>query len=191
MEKLRTPTNLILSLVLGIVSLSFFQKIIGGGIPTTRHSSLTGVPSGIPIFCSFSENWGGCFISFSKMDMIQITGTSIQSTGHHTKVFNWFSYVRKIIDCIKSLPTTLSSRQKELCPALLLAMQVYVPASFCVRGSMTRECTPFSRTNILCNKSGYIGLPLTNHISSGLGRPLTCNTKKKIESKVRQKYNIL
>lgn len=62
------PTNLILSLVLGIVSLSFFQKIRGGGTPTTRHSSLTGVPSGIPMFCSFSKIWGGCFISFSAAD---------------------------------------------------------------------------------------------------------------------------
>lgn len=67
-EGLWIPTNLILSLVLGIVSLSFFQKIRGGGTPTTRHSSLTGVPSGIPMFCSFSKIWGGCFISFSAAD---------------------------------------------------------------------------------------------------------------------------
>lgn len=67
-EGLWLTTNLILSLVLGIVSLSFFQKIRGGGTPTTRHSSLTGVPSGIPMFCSFSKIWGGCFISFSATD---------------------------------------------------------------------------------------------------------------------------
>lgn len=60
----------ILSLVLGTESLSFFQKMTGGGIPTTRHSNLTGVPSGIPMFCSFSKNWGGNFISFSEGEMI-------------------------------------------------------------------------------------------------------------------------
>lgn len=60
----------ILSLVLGIESLSFFQKMTGGGIPTTRHSNLTGVPSGIPMFCSFSKNWGGYFISFSEEQTI-------------------------------------------------------------------------------------------------------------------------
>lgn len=68
-EGVRVLTNLIRSLVLGIVSLSFFQKMTGGGIPTTRHSSLTGAPSGIPMFCSFSTNWGGCFLSFSKTNM--------------------------------------------------------------------------------------------------------------------------
>lgn len=153
MEMLRTLPDLILSLLRGMVSLSFFQKITGGGIPTTRHSSLTGDPSGMPMFCSFSRNWGGCFISFSKVDRTFITLTFQQ--GIETSHLNIQQiFVCRITDCFQSLPTTFSSRLKELCPALLLAMHVYVPSSFCVRGSMIREWTPFSRTNILCNRSG-------------------------------------
>ena len=53
-------------------------------MPTARHSSLTGDPSGIPMFCSFSRNWGGCFFSFSKVDVTGIRSKTRQGTGHIT-----------------------------------------------------------------------------------------------------------
>lgn len=77
----------ILSLVFGIESLSFFQKMTGGGIPTTRHSNLTGVPSGIPMFCSFSKNWGGYFISFSEVEVISMNVASKARRKTHNPLF--------------------------------------------------------------------------------------------------------
>lgn len=59
---------LILSLVKGMVSLSFFQKNTGGGMPITRHSNLTGWPSGTPQFCSFSRITGAFFTSLAKQE---------------------------------------------------------------------------------------------------------------------------
>lgn len=80
-------TYLNLSLVLGMVSLSFFQKMAGGGMPNTRHSSLAGFPSGIPVFCSFSTKWGGCFTSFSMGDMTYVTLQCIfKRAGNHFSV---------------------------------------------------------------------------------------------------------
>ncbi len=42
----------------------------GCGIPTTLHSRRTGVPSAMPVFCSFSTKCGACFSSFSACAQI-------------------------------------------------------------------------------------------------------------------------
>lgn len=76
------------------------------------------------------------------------------------------------------LPATISSRLKEFWPALLLAMQVYMPASRLVTGSMTKECTPFSLTSILWAESGRMVCPFSCQTRSGVGRPLTCKQQK-------------
>lgn len=80
-------------------------------------------------------------------------------------------YMHKL--CMFCLPATISSRLKEFWPARLLAMQVYIPASRLFTGSMTNECTPFSRTSILWEESGRMVCPFSCQMRSGVGKPLT------------------